>query len=125
MPNVPASSNREMSPSATPSSYKWWIVFLLWFVCFFNYADRQAINSVFPLLEKQFEFDNVQIGLIGSAFAWVYALFALPAGLIADRFPRKTVIVVACIVWSVFTLATTWCSNLTEFIIVRCVDRFG
>ena len=31
-------------------TYKWWVVFMLWFVCFFNYADRQAIFSVAYLL---------------------------------------------------------------------------
>lgn len=126
MPRLPIDSNREAyTPAATATFYKWWVVFLLWFVCFFNYADRQAINSVFPLLEQQFSFDNVQIGLIGSAFAWVYAFFAMPAGLVADRFSRKAVIVVACIVWSIFTLATAWCDNLPTFIIVRSLTGMG
>ena len=49
---------------------------MLWLVCFFNYADRQAIFSVFPRLESEFGFDPVQLGLIGSAFMWVYALAA-------------------------------------------------
>ena len=26
--------------------YKWTVVGMLWFICFFNYADRQAIFSV-------------------------------------------------------------------------------
>ena len=51
---------------------------MLWFVCFFNYADRQAIFSVFPKLKEEFGFDKVQLGLIGSAFMWVYA-FGAPA----------------------------------------------
>jgi sugar phosphate permease len=55
------------------SNYKWWIVFMLWFVCLFNYADRQAISGVLPVLGKEFEFDEVQQGLISSAFAYVYA----------------------------------------------------
>jgi sugar phosphate permease len=45
------------------SRYKWWVVFMLWFVCFFNYADRQAIFSVFPKLKEEFGFDKVQLGL--------------------------------------------------------------
>ena len=57
-----------------PASYKWWVVFMLWFVCFFNYADRQAIFSVFPALKREFGFDTFELGLIGSAFMWVYAL---------------------------------------------------
>src|SRR6185369_1621871 len=55
------------------STYKWWVVFMLWFICLFNYADRQAIFSVFPKLKEEFGFDKVQLGLIGSAFMWVYA----------------------------------------------------
>src|SRR5438034_653965 len=97
--------------AATHPSYKWWVVFMLWFVCFFNYADRQSIFSVFPILEKEFAFDKVQLGLIGSAFAWVYAAFALAAGLVADRISRKQVILGACIIWSAFTLATAWCHS--------------
>ena len=31
--------------------YKWFVVGLLWFVCFFNYADRQAIFFRVPLVE--------------------------------------------------------------------------
>ena len=56
--------------------YKWAVVGMLWFVCFFNYADRQAISSVFPILKSEFGFSAVQLGLIGSAFMWVYALGA-------------------------------------------------
>jgi hypothetical protein len=28
---------------ATSPRYKWWVVGMLWFICFFNYADRQAV----------------------------------------------------------------------------------
>jgi MFS family permease len=107
------------------SSYKWWVVFMLWFVCFFNYADRQAISSVFPLLQKEFSFDKVQLALIGSVFAWVYAGFALAAGLIADRFSRKHIILGACIVWSIFTLATAWCQSFAGFLWVRALTGLG
>ena len=63
-------------PNSTPHdrpSYRWQVVAMLWLVCFFNYADRQAIYAVFPLLEQEFGFDKLQLGLIGSAFMWVYA----------------------------------------------------
>ena len=62
--------------------YKWWVVFMLWFICFFNYADRQAISSVFPKLREEFGFDTVQLSHIGAAFMWVYAFGAPVAGFI-------------------------------------------
>ena len=65
---------------------------MLWFVCFLNYADRQAISSVFPLLTRQYHFDDVQLGWLGSAFAWVYAAAAPLAGLAADRVGRTLLV---------------------------------
>jgi MFS family permease len=107
-------------PSATFSaSYKWWVVFMVWFVCFFNYADRQATSSVLPLLSKDFGFNTFQLGIIGSAFAWIYAAIAPFAGMAADRVSRKKLIIAACIIWSFFTLATAACGNFSSFVIVR------
>src|SRR5262249_30497818 len=34
------------APTMPPTRYKWLVVLMLWFVCLFNYADRQAIFSV-------------------------------------------------------------------------------
>ena len=109
-------------PSA---NYKWWVVAMLWFVCFFNYADRQAISGVFPALRQEFGFDNEQIGLIASAFMWVYAGGAPFAGFIADRFRRKDLILGGCLFWSVVTVATGWCSKLWHFVTVRALEGFG
>ena len=37
------------------SRYKWHVVLMLWWIAFFNYADRQAIFSVFPLLQREMQ----------------------------------------------------------------------
>ena len=58
------------------ATYKWAVVGMLWFICFFNYADRQALFAVFPLLKARYHFNQEQLGLIGAAFTWVYALSA-------------------------------------------------
>ena len=62
---------------------------MLWCISFFNYADRQAIFSVFPLLEKELGLSLVQLGLLGSAFAWVYGLSGFFAGFVVDRVSRE------------------------------------
>ena len=118
-----------VKPNANRSSagahYKWMVVLLLWFVCFLNYADRQAISSVLPLLAKDFGFEAVELGLISSAFAWVYAGTAPIAGLAADRIARKRLIIVACVVWSLFTLATAWCGGLWSIVGARALTGLG
>jgi MFS family permease len=73
---------------------------MLWFVCFFNYADRQAIFSVFELLKAEMELSDVQLGIVGASFMWVYAAAGPVAGLVGDRINRKTLIIAGLIFWS-------------------------
>src|SRR5690242_16682811 len=101
---------------------KWWVVLMLWFICFLNYCDRQAIFSVFPRLKQEFGLDNIQLGLIGSAFMWLYAGTAPLAGFAGDRFRRKHLILGGCLFWSFITMLTGWCGKLWHFITVRAAE---
>src|SRR5438067_12205547 len=95
-----------MERAARTTSYKWAVVGMLWCICVLNYADRQAISSVFPRLHDEFGFDKVQLGLIGSAFMWVYAAGAPFAGLAGDLARRKDLIRGGCLFWSAITVLT-------------------
>lgn len=106
-------------------NYKWWVVFMLWFVCFFNYADRQAIFSVFPLLKQKMGLSDVQLGIIGAAFMWVYAGFGAIAGIVGDRFQRKTLIIGGLIFWSLVTIGTALSTNYLHLVICRALEGFG
>jgi MFS family permease len=105
--------------------YKWLVVLMLWFVCLFNYADRQAIFSVFPLLEAKMGLNKVQLGVVGSSFMWVYAL-ALPlAGVVGDRLPRKPLILGGLIFWSLVTLATALATEYWHLVLFRALEGLG
>jgi MFS family permease len=106
-------------------NYKWWVVALLWFVCFFNYADRQAIFSVFELLKSEMGLSDMQLGIVGASFMWVYAGAAPLAGVIADRFKRKTLIIGGLLFWSIITVATAFSKNYYHLVICRALEGFG
>ncbi|MEK7751752.1 MAG: MFS transporter [Acidobacteriota bacterium] len=106
-------------------SYKWWVVGMLWFVCFFNYADRQAIFSVFPLLKAEMGLSDVQLGIVGASFMWVYALGAPMAGLIGDRFNRKALILGGMIFWSLITIATAMSTKYWHLVLFRALEGLG
>lgn len=106
-------------------NYKWWAIALLWVICFFNYADRQAFFAIFPALQSEFGLSAVQLGLLGSAFAWTYAAAAPLAGFIGDRFPRKNLILGGCFFWSAATILTGSCSRMWQFVSVRALTGFG
>jgi MFS family permease len=106
-------------------SYKWWVVAMLWLISFFNYADRQAIFSVFPLLEREMNLTPVQLGLLGSAFAWVYGLGAPFAGMIVDRVRRKTAILGGLQAWSIICMATVLSANFKHLFFWRAAEGLG
>ena len=98
---------------------------MLWFVCFFNYADRQAIFSVFELLKSEMRLSDVQLGIVGSAFMWVYAAFGPIAGLIGDRVRRKTLIIGGLVFWSFVTAATALSTKYSHLVFFRALEGFG
>ena len=107
------------------SSYRWQVVGLLWWVCFCNYADRQAIYSIFPLLQHDFHLTNVQLGIVGSAFMWVYALAGPLAGWLCDQLPRKQIIIAALLFWSAVTALNAYAGSYPALVLLRALGGLG
>lgn len=98
---------------------------MLWLVCFFNYADRQAIFSVFPLLKSDLRLSSIQLGVVASSFMWMYALAGPVAGWIADRISPRVVVLGALGFWSVVTAATALCHSYGVLVAVRTLGGLG
>ena len=122
---APPSSREAVTAAGRGPTYKWLVVAMLWCVCFFNYADRQAIFSVFPLISRELHLSNVQLGVIGASFMWVYALFGPFAGWLGDRLPRKSLILGALIFWSCVTALTAIAHSYAELTLYRALGGLG
>jgi len=105
--------------------YKWYAVAMLWWIAFFNYADRQAIFSVFPLLEKEMGLTPLQLGLLGSSFAVVYGISSPFAGIVVDRVRRKSAILGGLYTWSAICMATAVSRNLATLLAFRGAEGLG
>lgn len=103
------------------SRYAWLLVALLWVVGMLNYLDRQVIFSLFPPLKAEFQVSDTQLGLLSTAFLWIYGLFSLPGGYLADRFSRKSVIVFSLVVWSLVTWATAHAGSFSQLLTARAL----
>jgi MFS family permease len=107
------------------SRYRWYVVGMLWAISAINYADRQAIFSVFPLLEKEMHLSPVQLGLLGSSFAWVYGLSGPFAGLIVDRVRRVSAVLFGLQTWSTICLATAFSRTFSHLFLFRAAEGLG
>jgi MFS family permease len=106
-------------------SGRWRVVAMLWWISFFNYADRQAIFSVFPLLEREMHLTPVQLGLLGSGFAWVYGLAAPLAGVVVDRVSRRRTILGGLHAWSLICAATALSRTFRHLFLFRAAEGLG
>jgi len=108
-------------------TYKWAVVAMLWLICFFNYADRQSIYSVFPMLQKDpgLQLTTEQLGYVASSFMWVYAGAGWLAGLVGDRLRRKTVVLGGFLFWSLVTLAFSFATKYSHIVALRAIEGFG
>jgi MFS family permease len=103
--------------------YKWLMVGMLWCVCFLNYADRQLIFTVFPLLSTEFHLSNASLSVLSASFMCTYALFGPLAGLVCDRVPRRTLVLGTLIFWSLTAAATAFVRNYAQ--LVTCIALGG
>ena len=84
-----------------------------------------AFFSVFPLLKTEMRLSDVQLGIVGASFMWVYAGAAPFAGLVGDRFRRKTLIIGGLIFWSLITVATAISTKYWHLVLFRALEGFG
>jgi MFS family permease len=105
--------------------YRWSVVGMLWGIAFFNYADRQAVFAVFPLLEKELHLGPVQLGLLGSSFAITYGLCAPFAGAIVDRVRRVAAILWGLYIWSLICVATALSRTFPQLLAFRAAEGLG
>jgi MFS family permease len=115
-----------MGEAATHGSRRaWTAVALLWLCGFFNYADRQAVFAVFPLLKSEFKLDDTAKGWVGSAFMIVYALASPLTGFLVDRYSRRWLVAGGLALWSIVCAATGMARSYGQLLWFRAAEGLG
>ena len=102
-----------------PSSSGAWLLMLLFLVTVVNFLDRQVLSIVQEDVKRDLALSDSQLGLLALAFGLTHAFCALPIGRLADRVPRKSVLVACLAVWSSFTILGAAVTNFGQLLAVR------
>lgn len=93
--------------------YAWFVVFLLVLAYAIGVVDRIVIGLLTQPIKADLGLSDTELGVIqGFAFSLFYAMFALPVGLLVDRWKRVPVLWAGVLIWS---LATVFCGLAGSF----------
>jgi len=98
------------------------VLFCGWIV---SYIDRTTISLAIVQIGNDLSLDASKLGIVLSAFFMGYALMQIPGGWLADRFGSRRVIIVAVLIWSIFTALTGLAWSLTSLILIRFLFGMG
>ncbi|MEP7376891.1 MAG: MFS transporter [Chitinophagaceae bacterium] len=104
-------------------AYPWILVGLLWVVALLNYMDRQMLSTMKPsmmidIAELQ---TATNFGRLMAIFLWIYGFMSPVAGMIADKFNRKWLIVGSLFVWSGVTFAMGYAKTFDQLYWLRAI----
>ncbi|MCW6508665.1 MFS transporter [Lichenifustis flavocetrariae] len=110
----------------TPAGIVRWTV-VLWLIAggIINYLDRAVLSIAAPSMITELGLTRTDIGLLGTVFAWTYAVMQLPAGWLIDRLGAKRIFALAMTLWSAATIATGAVSSLAALLASRFVLGIG
>lgn len=89
------------------------------------YVDRTCISLAKEDVTKELGLTNEHWAWVLAAFAFGYALFQTPGGMMADKFGARIVLASVVTVWSIFTGLTAVAWNLTSLLVIRFLFGAG
>lgn len=112
-------------PIPKRTHFRWYVALMLWAAVAINYLDRTNLSAAAPEIMKEFNITPTEMGMIMSAFFWIYVLFQVPAGWLADRIGQRITYAVSVTWWSAATIGTIAGTNVASFIGIRALLGVG
>ncbi len=101
------------------------ILILCAFVAMLDGFDTQAIAFVAPVIAAQWSMPMTAFGAIFGAGLLGLTIGALAFGPLADRYGRKSVLILCVFLFGGFALATGWAGSFTTLVALRVLTGIG
>jgi len=92
---------------------------------FVNFADRQVLNPLVPLLRAHFGVTDTQLGSLQMVLLVVLAIASIPSGYLADRFNEPKIISFGVLFWSLAAIASGLAPTFAFLFVARGLVGVG
>ncbi len=107
------------------SRYQVRLLAILALVNFVNFADRQVIVPLVPVLREHLGITDAQLGSLQTWLLVVLALATIPFALLADRSSRPRIIAAGVVFWSLATFASGLAQSFLWLLVARALVGVG
>jgi len=104
---------------------RWTIVGLVAAALFINYVDRGALPTAAPLIQDDLGLSPQQLGLLMSAFWWLYALLQFPVGALVERFGASRLLGAGLALWACATMLVGVVHSFAALLALRLLLGIG
>jgi ACS family glucarate transporter-like MFS transporter len=118
-------TNSPPSQSLNQSPQRWWLLALLFAAMLISYVHRGAFSVAAPFMATELHLSKAEIGIILSAFFWVYAFMQIPAGWVVDRFGTRRAYSIGFLFWSLAAALESIGSGVASLIGLRVAIGAG
>jgi MFS family permease len=100
-------------------------VAVLFAINLLNFYDRNVPGALAEPMRREFGLTDQQLGIIGSAFIWLYAVVGVPLGRLADVWSRRKLMAGGVVVWTLFTFSVGLATSFPTLIFSRLGTGVG
>ena len=113
------------SSSTALTGYQVRLLAVLALINFVNFADRQVIVPLVPLLRDQLGVSDAQLGSLQTWMLVVLAVASVPFGFFADRLSQTRIIAGGVVFWGLATIAGGLAPSFTLLLVTRALFGIG
>jgi MFS family permease len=101
------------------------VILVIGLAVLLNYVDRASLATAAPILQGELALSASEIGVLLSAFFWVYAPAQLLAGWLVHRYDIRIVLAAGLALWGLATVMTGLAVGFASILLLRLLLGLG